>query len=111
MFTVKYKGTQLHDNARRFGVPIRVATREDAEALIERRRGLLPADNYEIVEVGPTSDDPVVEAVIALWNRQNGWIPGAAYADLAKVLGVDPSRLIHYDAKNRRRHIPEEVIA
>jgi len=27
--------------------------------------------------------------VLALWNDERGWIPGAAHARLAEVLGVD----------------------
>lgn len=37
------------------------------------------------------------ERVIALWNDNNGWLPGAAYRELAEALGVDPSRLTHWD--------------
>lgn len=50
------------------------------------------------------SAEDVREAVIALWNECNGWIPGAAYKDLAYVLGVDVDRLTHYDPMLRQHH-------
>ena len=45
--------------------------------------------------------DPLVERVVALWNQSDGWIPGAAYKDLAEALGVDISRLKHWDPELR----------
>jgi len=34
--------------------------------------------------------EEVRQAVLALWNHLNGWIPGGAYKELAKTLGMDP---------------------
>lgn len=42
------------------------------------------------------------EAVLAVWERNGGWIPGGAYKELAEALGVDVSRLSHYDMDVRR---------
>jgi hypothetical protein len=53
----------------------------------------------------------LTDRIVELWNNMSpggGWIPGAAYKELAEVLGVDPDRLVHYDIENHRRHIPEE---
>jgi hypothetical protein len=51
----------------------------------------------------------VTQAVIDLWNRNNGWIPGMAFRELAEALGVDPDRLVHYDIDKGERHYPEGV--
>lgn len=37
--------------------------------------------------------DDVVERVIALWDREGGWIPGGSREQLAEALGVDPRRV------------------
>lgn len=50
--------------------------------------------------------DEVAQRVVALWNKQGGWIPGASYRELAKALGVDESELIHY-VPGKGRHYPE----
>jgi hypothetical protein len=38
--------------------------------------------------------DAVVDRVVALWDQERGWIPGAAYAALAAALGVPEERLL-----------------
>ena len=53
-----------------------------------------------------TAED-VRNAVVELWNREGGWIPGAAYQRLAEALDVDPRDLIHYNWETRTRHRPE----
>ncbi len=46
--------------------------------------------------------DEVREAVIALWNAEGGWIPGAAFDKLAEVLRCDVDRLTHWDVDRGR---------
>lgn len=50
--------------------------------------------------------EPVIERVINLWNNEGGWIPGAAYRQLAEALGVSPDRLIHWDTTTGRHNYP-----
>lgn len=38
-------------------------------------------------------ENPVVQRVIDLWDREGGWIPGAARARLAEALGVPEERV------------------
>jgi len=38
-------------------------------------------------------NNPVIAAVIALWNEEGGWIPGAARERLAEALGVPVEQL------------------
>lgn len=48
-----------------------------------------------------------VQTIIDLWNNEGGWIPGAAYEELARLLGVSTDRLTHYDQskpEGQRRH-------
>lgn len=45
----------------------------------------------------------VIDRVVALWNNSNGWIPGAAYRELAEALGVSTDRLMHYDREAKRQ--------
>lgn len=47
-----------------------------------------------------------VERMIDLWNREGGWIPGAAYKQVAEALGVDPDRLTHYEQGTGQRVAP-----
>lgn len=52
-------------------------------------------------------DKGVVQKIIDLWNNEGGWIPGAAYEELARLLGVSTDRLTHYDQskpEGQRRH-------
>jgi hypothetical protein len=41
-------------------------------------------------------NNPVVAAVVKLWNDEGGWLPGCSYGRLAEALGVDPDALTHY---------------
>jgi hypothetical protein len=52
--------------------------------------------------------EAVVQRVIDLWNSQGGWIPGAAYEELAEVLGVSTDRLVHH-VPGSGRHVPPGV--
>lgn len=59
-----------------------------------------PCDGTECVtyecQLLNRDESPEVTAVVELWNREGGWLPGAVYVQLAEVLGVDPDRLTHY---------------
>jgi hypothetical protein len=37
---------------------------------------------------------PLVARVVDLWNVGDGWIPGAAYRELASALGIPAERLL-----------------
>lgn len=52
--------------------------------------------------------DNAVENVIALWNKGGGWIPGAAYKELAEALGVDITRLTYWDMQQHAHVGPPE---
>jgi hypothetical protein len=59
-------------------------------------------------------DEPLIErgreevrqAVLALWNRNDGWIPGADYRQLAETLNMDPELFLE-----TRKHRPPPVDA
>lgn len=57
--------------------------------------------------------EAATQAVVDLWNMGHGWIPGAAYKELAEALGVDPMRLDHYDPSQPEgeRQVPGVPIA
>lgn len=56
----------------------------------------------------------LVDKILDLWNQKDGWptsagwIPGAAYQELAEVLGVDVDRLYHWDPETKTHHDPLE---
>lgn len=43
---------------------------------------------------GLLPDDEVAKRVFLLWEKGNGWIPGAAFAELAEALGADVDLLL-----------------
>lgn len=69
--------------------------------------GFIPG-TYRLCNCTVAQADLIREAVIALWNEYDGWIPGAGYQRLADVLGVGTDRLSHYDAENKRRVGPPD---
>jgi len=40
--------------------------------------------------------EEVRQSVLALWNRNDGWIPGADYRALAKAVGMDPEPFLEH---------------
>jgi hypothetical protein len=51
------------------------------------------ADTLNAVSDAESERFNVVERVIALWESENGWIPGAARVQLAEALGVPAERI------------------
>lgn len=50
----------------------------------------------------------VVERVLALWDRERGWIPGAAREELAEALGIDPA-LVRTSQQIRRDRLEANI--
>jgi hypothetical protein len=60
-------------------------------------------------EINAAPGSVIIERVLALWDRERGWIPGAAREALAEALGIDPAlvRTSQQIARDRR----DEIIA
>lgn len=65
-------------------------------------------DGWECSAAHERDEAALVKRVTDLWNEGGGWIPGAAYAQLADALSIDPSRLTHYDPATGRPVGPPE---
>lgn len=75
------------------GTDLMVSSYPDEAHRLHVADALLPVLADVRAEAARESSD-VVHRVVDLWNRGDGWIPGAAYKELAEALGVDASELI-----------------